>query len=283
MLRIWLGFKANSVQDLFSSPGSYFESNSTSLSKGCGHPDYPLLKNRGFQGRLLDPQHQTLDVVLKWEVFFSIKETIPYTKREQGEKTVHSTSLSEVQYGNIWEAEMESSLNSNDPECWALRAIRRNDWGFNPSLHVCNLQSSPKSQLHYQSPKQVYLPISSFTRSHQGHKEPGTSFLENLHWWLIFHVDVFIKFSFWILNFFTIRYWCPFGHKIKRGNLQSISLAFLCRVPPSEHVSDRATSQVALQRSSVTLRVSVTEETVFKLVWIPNVYKWSHFNPINTS
>lgn len=50
--------------------------------------------------------------------------------------------------------------------------------GFNPSLHVCNLLSSPKSQLHYKSPKQTYLLISSFTRSHQVHKNLEQAFLK---------------------------------------------------------------------------------------------------------
>lgn len=55
MLGIWLGLKGNLIPDFFSSPGSYFGSNSTSLSNSCGHPDHPLLKNREFQERLLDP------------------------------------------------------------------------------------------------------------------------------------------------------------------------------------------------------------------------------------
>lgn len=138
------------------------------------------------------------------------------------------------------------------PICRTLRAIRRNDSGFNSSLHVCSLLNSSKIQLHYKFPKWVYLLMSTFARSHQNDspkfRRTWNKLSRKPRLMLISCVGLFIKFSFWILNFFSIGYWCSFGKKIKRGNLQSLFLAFLYHVLLNT-VSDHAMSHVALQKS----------------------------------
>lgn len=122
-----------------------------------------------------------------------------------------------------------------------LRAINKEKWlwGFKPSLSMfvtCWIFLT-SSIILWISKVVISADFYSLARSHQNDfpswKQLGMSFAENLNCLLISHVGIYLKFSFWILNFFKIRYWCYFRNKTKGGNLPSVTLNFLCNVLPS--------------------------------------------------